>query len=314
MLCSIIIATRNRARDLEQTLRCLADVSIPSGWDVELIITDNASTDDTAAVAAQAKLKGVEIRYIYEGCKGKGYALNASLAQARGEIILFTDDDVVPAQDWLERLGRPLLERECDGAVGRIELGKELCRPWMKSMHLLWLAALNEPSDGRLELIGANSGFHRSVLERVPLFDPELGPGALGFAEDTLFSWQLEEAGFKIRKISEATVVHHPDQSRLLRSSWLSAARCRGRCLAYILHHWQHEEIKRPGLRALYLALKLTLRRLAQPPTPMDQEGAPLWELSYSLQLEKCRQFMIERNRPRHYRKQGLRKTEEGTK
>jgi glycosyltransferase involved in cell wall biosynthesis len=309
MVCSIIIATCNRAGDLQKTLRCLGDISVPPGLKTELIIADNASTDDTAAVARAAKFKNMEVCYFYEGRKGKGHALNTSLSRARGEIILFTDDDVAPSRDWLEKLGRPLLERKCDGVMGRTDLAPELCRPWMKPIHRLWLAATPETPKGRLELIGANAGIHRSVLDRVPFFDPELGAGGLGNAEDTLFSWQLEEAGFKIHMASDAIVTHSPHPSRLLRSSWLSTARNRGRSLAYLLHHWKHEELKWPGLQSLYLTMKLTLRRRLQPPPAMDQEGAPVWEMSHVLGLETCRQYMIERNRPRNYAKCGLKKT-----
>jgi len=310
MVCSVIIATRNRAPDLQKTLRCLEQVSVPDGWDGELIIADNASTDETAAVARAAKLKKFEVRYLYEGRKGKGYALNAALVQARGEIILFTDDDVVPAPDWLERLGAPLLERKHACVVGRIDLASDLRRPWMNATHLSWLAASNEPYNGKWELIGANSGFHRSVLGIVPSFDPELGPGGLGFAEDTLFSWQLNKAGIEVRDALEAKVVHHLAPSRILRAGWLSAARSRGRCLAYLLHHWQHGEIKWPRLRMLNFALKLSLRRATQATPSLNQEGAPLWELGYVVGLERCKQFLIEKKRPRHYSQFGLRRTE----
>ncbi len=225
MVCSIIIATCNRAAALQRTLRRIGEASVPSDWDVELIVADNGSTDETAVVATDSRLKSIEVRYLYEGRKGKSNALNSSLAQARGEIILFTDDDVAPAKDWLERIGRPLQKRECDGIVGRIDLSRELCRPWMTPYHLVWMAVFHgEP----LQLVGANMGFHRSVLERVPSFDVEIGPGASGFGEETLFSWQLAEAGFRLEYRPEASVSHCPDPSRLIRSSWLSTARKQG--------------------------------------------------------------------------------------
>ena len=308
MNTSIIICTRNRARMLERTLRHFAEVCVPSGWDVELIIADNASTDDTAAVVGDAKLKNIEVRYLYEGRNGKSNALNASLVQARGQIILFTDDDVAPAKDWLERMGRPLLERKWDGAVGRIELAKELCRPWMTKTQKAGLAFYDGPGDRPLEFTGANMGVHRSVFERVPAFDPEIGAGALGNSEDMLFSWQLAEAGFRLRYVAEASVVHYPDPTRLLRRHCLSAARTFGASKAYVLHHWQHEKLPFPRLRYCYVGLKLNLRRLLEPPSPLDAEGIAPWEMSYVAELERCRHFLIERRRPRNYSKRGLRK------
>ena len=148
-------------------------------------------------------------------------------------------------------------------------------------------------------------GFNRYVLDRVPEFDTELGPGALGFGDDGLFSWQLEEAGFRIGEAPEALVTHHPDASRLLRSSWLSAARSRGRTEAYLLYHWLHSDVKCPRLRRWWLGAKLAARRRV---CELGQDVGPWWELSYVLHIAKCRQFEVERKRPRNYAKRGLRK------
>jgi hypothetical protein len=227
------------------------------------------------------------------------------MAASRGEVILFADDDVAPAMNWLEHISTPLLQRRCEAASGRVELGKELSRPWMTPQHLAWLAIFH---GGLRQLIGANMGFHRSVLERVPEFDAELGAGASGFAEETLFSWQLLEAGFRLEYIPEAVVVHHPDPSRLIRSSWLSSARKHGASTAYLCHHWEHQEVRNPRMRAGCLQLKLRLRRMAQPPPPPDAEGIAAWEMSYAARLETLRQFLNERRRPRNYSKRGLRK------
>jgi hypothetical protein len=199
----------------------------------------------------------------------------------------------------------PLIKREYDGLVGRIELAADLSRPWMTNEHKHWLAAPSSTPGSKLELIGASMGFHRCVLDRVPEFDTELGPGALGFADDSLFSWQLEEAGFRIGEAPGALVMHHPDASRLLRSSWLAEAQRRGRTKAYVLYHWLHGDLKCPRLCRWWLGAKLAARRRV---SKLGQEGAALWELSYVLHMEKCRQFEVERKRPRHYAKRGLRK------
>ncbi|EEF62381.1 glycosyltransferase [Pedosphaera parvula] len=304
--CSVIICTRNCAPSLEKTLQAMGGVCVPAGWRAELIVVDNASTDNTARVARSAQLKNFEVRYLYEEKAGKSNALNSGVAAAQGEVILFTDDDVIPVVDWLDRLATPLLKRKCDAVVGRIELAESLLRPWMDSTHKLWLAAPDLPPDGEVELIGANMGFHRSVLKSVPKYDPELGPGASGFGEETVFSWQLCAAGLRLKSVPEALVVHHPAASRLLRSQWLAAAHKRGKSLAYMLHHWKHGEIRVPAFRAGFLKLKLLLRRMMQPPPPLDGEGAPSWEMSYVAEIEMCRQFLKERRRSRNYEKKGL--------
>jgi len=222
--------------------------------------------------------------------------------------MLFTDDDVLPAKDWLERMSRPLLARECEAAGGRTELAEEVRRPWMTRTLKAGLAFFDGPGDGPVEFIGANMGVHRSVFERVPGFDPEIGPGALGLFEDTLFCWQLAEAGFRLRYIPEALAVHSPDPTRLLRRHCLSAGRAFGIGKAYALHHWRHEKVPFPLLRNCYFGLKLRLRRSLEPPPPLDAEGIPPWEISYVAEMEKNRHFLIERQRARNYSKRGLRK------
>jgi hypothetical protein len=150
--------------------------------------------------------------------------------------------------------------------------------------------------------------FRRSLLERVGAFDPALGPGALGLGEDTLFGWQLVEAGFEIGHNAEARVMHQPETSRLTRGGWLHEARKHGRSEAYLRYHWEHADIRFPWLSELYYLFKLQVRRLFQRPRPVESEGCPLWEMSYVLSIEMCRQFRTERRRPRNYARHGLTK------
>jgi len=305
-LISIIICTRNRAENLRTSIWNIGKLFVPEGWAVELLVVDNGSTDHTPAVIQEFQLNNMNLLHVSEPRTGVSRARNTGLAAAQGEVILFTDDDLSPDRDWLRKIGTPLLEGKCDAAVATVKLAEHLDRPWLEPVHKAWLAVPANPRDAELELTGASMGFHRSVLKRVPAFDPELGGGAIGFGEDTLFSWQLCEAGFRLLRIPDALAVHHPDPIRLLRSHWLAAAIQRGPTGAYLLHHWQHGEMRNPLMRAYYVAAKLRLRRILQPPVPMDAEGCAPWEMSYVLTIEQCRHFLKERRRPRNYSKRGL--------
>ena len=304
---SIIICTRNRGASLRQTLHTLGRLRIPPGWKVEVVLVDNASTDDTAAVAQQTRLPNMEMQCLHESMRGKSNALNTGLTHAKGEILLLTDDDVYLPENWVQNIAAPMLQGQTEAVMGPIALADHLLRPWMTASHKSLMAFFHLKS-GPLELVGANAGFHREVLERVRGFDPELGPGALGLGEDTLFGWQLAEAGFRMSLAQGAAVVHRPDPSRLLRRSWLVSARSHGRSIAYLLYHWKHEDIEAPFVKWMWMATKLWMRRLLQPPQSLDSEGCPPWELSYVWHLEMYRQFCVERRRPRNYARRGLTK------
>ena len=301
---SVIICTHNNVDSLARTLHAFQQIQVPEGWNVEILVVDNASTDETADVVKAATF-GLQTSYYFEPEKGLSRARNAGLAVASGEVILFTDDDVIPCSDWLEKMARPLLTRQCDAITGRIYLAKHLVRPWMHPMHDVWLAAARVVT---VELVGACMGIHRRVLEKIPGFDVELGAGALGFAEETLFSNQLVAAGYTINIIDEPCVEHHPRESRLARREWLAAAKHRGRSAAYVLYHWEHEDLNCPFLQSCYYQLKLWARRVVQPPPRLDEEGSPSWELSYIVEREKYRGFMKEQIRPRKYAWHGLQK------
>ncbi len=99
---SVIMATRDRADLLEATLGHLARQQA-GGRAWELVVADNGSTDRTPAVleAAAARLPLVRVS---EPTPSKNRALNRALAVARGGLHLFTDDDVVPEDDWVARM------------------------------------------------------------------------------------------------------------------------------------------------------------------------------------------------------------------
>lgn len=241
---SIIICTRNRVDSLRQTLASIGQVLVPTGMEAELLVVDNGSSDQTQDVVANAALPNMPVRYIHEPRKGKSYAYNTGMAGANGEVFLFTDDDVRVPPDWIEGMCAPILSGAADAVAGGVCLPPHLVRPWMTLLHRYWLAETgwldpDEPS----EMVGANMAFHRRVLGHVPLFDVELGPGALGFGEESLFGFQLRDAGFRIGAALETCVEHHFDVARLARAYWLADARKRGRTWAYLSYHWFHSAV-----------------------------------------------------------------------
>jgi GT2 family glycosyltransferase len=157
-------------------------------------------------------------------------------------------------------------------------------------------------------LIGLNMAFSRKVLEKVPSFDPELGPGQLGFADDSLFGMQIHAAGYRLLAVPEARIEHHYDLSRISREHLLKRARSAGRSNAYVDYHWHHKTVARPGYVLAKLKVKLMLMRLGGRGGVRMSEGLSQWEsdvLQWKAYLEEMKVLV---KKPRNYEKHGLRK------
>jgi glycosyltransferase involved in cell wall biosynthesis len=223
---SIIICTRNRADSLKHTLVSIGRMSVPPGWTAELLIVDNGSTDHTPAVAQAARLRNLAVRYLCEPKSGVSHARNTGVAEASGQIIIFTDDDIRVPVNWIEGMCGPIRKEMADAVAGQIRPAPHLERPWLKGMLRAWLAAVEFPSaPPDLVLVGANMAFHRRAFDAAGGFDPRLGPGAAGFGDDTLFALAVKRAGMKIFYQSSISVEHHFDSERLKLRSFINTAR-----------------------------------------------------------------------------------------
>src|SRR5687768_8316212 len=114
-MISVIIATRDRAPLLDSTLDALSKQEWP-GCPFEIVVADNASADETPGiVAAAAKRCDAPIVYLREARPGKSHALNTAVARARGDLLVFTDDDMLPCSaDWLAAYVRTLADPGAD--------------------------------------------------------------------------------------------------------------------------------------------------------------------------------------------------------
>jgi glycosyltransferase involved in cell wall biosynthesis len=207
---TVVICTYNRAEKLRQTLNGLKNASVPDGVECELIVVDNNFTDNTRAVVAEFEHKPVwKVRYLLEPKKGKSHALNSAIRHAKGEIVSFLDDDVIPAPDWLTRVWQ---EFSADGDLGvvsgRVELADSQDLPLMvmrdKSRKL---AQSYEDLDGRFFGCCAARG---AVLADVGHFDTALGPGTqFHSAEDLDYNYRTWRAGWKMLYAPSLVVFHN---------------------------------------------------------------------------------------------------------
>ena len=151
------------------------------------------------------------------------------------------------------------------------------------------------PNDERHRLVGANMAVRRECFDWVAGFDPALGPGALGLAEEVLLERQIRASGGRIEFVEGAVVEHHFDPRRLERSAWIRHAKASGRSNAYIFHHWDRGSIPLLPLRLAkktiqfgFCTLSGRLRRKAG--SPIDsREMALIYHLAFLKQYASQR-------------------------
>ncbi len=225
---TIVICTWNRAPLLRQTLASLSRLRHLHDGPVDLLVVNNNCTDDTAAVLAAAPSE-LSLTAVFEPIPGKSHALNRALRTARGEYLLFTDDDVLVDEDWLgafrSALGRHPEQHIFGGPV----------EPWfpvdpdasLTASYPALATGFCGMDNGRLErvlepheeVVGANLAFSRAVLDGVA-FDTRLGvsPTSDCRGEETELIRKLVQDGESILWIPDMRVRHYVDPSRMTRS------------------------------------------------------------------------------------------------
>jgi glycosyltransferase involved in cell wall biosynthesis len=102
---SIVIPAYNESARIPATLKSVLDCIRARGWEAEVLVVNDGSTDTTADVVRDFARTAPEVRLIENpGNRGKGYSVRAGMLQARGEVALFTDADLSAPIEEAERL------------------------------------------------------------------------------------------------------------------------------------------------------------------------------------------------------------------
>ena len=206
MKYSVVIATYNRCQDLRDTLASLAGLRPDGMW--EVIVVDNNSTDATRTVVESAAVWfPAPLRYVFEGEQGRSPALNAGIRQARGAIIVTTDDDVRVEAEWLNSAAEALDTLECDYVGGRVLPIWGGPRPaWLPDRggkHWAVIALLDygpEPLEfGARVPLGVNMAFRRTAFERAGLLDPNTGRKAGTLLGQEVREWCIRARAAGVR-------------------------------------------------------------------------------------------------------------------
>src|SRR2546425_4419146 len=188
---SVIVPVHNNPGDLRL---CLAAIRAASTPDSEIIVVDDGSTDDTAAVAVSM---GVQIVALAEN-SGPAAARNQGARRARGAIFFFVDADVVIAPRAIERVQRFFADHPAHAAVFGSYDARPGCRSMVSRYRNLLHHFVHQRGNPDASTFWAGCGaIRRSVFHEVGGFDARRFPRAS--IEDIELGYRLRAAGQRIR-------------------------------------------------------------------------------------------------------------------
>lgn len=191
-LVTVAVCTRDRLDNLELCLESLSQLDYPA---LEVIVVDNAPT--TAATEHFVKENYPNFRYVCEPRPGLDWARNRAIIEAQGEILAYTDDDVVVDRGWVKAIVKVFTENPTVMAVTGLTVPYELETEAQRLLelyggfgrgfvHKWWRVAVesgqkagNSHGGAGQYGAGANMAFRRAVFEQIGYFDPALDVGTV---------------------------------------------------------------------------------------------------------------------------------------
>ena len=201
---SVIIPAYNAERTLPLTLEALQRQTVPPN-EYEIIVVDDGSTDRTAQIAEQY---GVQV--IRQENQGPAAARNVGVRMAHGEIVLFTDADCAPREDWIEKMTAPFADPEVVGTKGA----------YLTRQRALMARFVQLEYEDRYDRMARfaqidfidtySAAYRRDVFLANGGFDTIFPTASV---EDQEFSFRLAQKGYKMVFVPEARVYHIHDET-----------------------------------------------------------------------------------------------------
>ncbi|MBK8979171.1 MAG: glycosyltransferase [Planctomycetes bacterium] len=242
---SAIVCTLDRGPAIGQTIRSLcAQAPSGDGRPFEVLLVDNGSAPANAALLrALCEEHAPACRLVVEPERGLSIARNRGIREARGEFLVFVDDDAIAAPDLLARYVEEFARVPdlglCGGRVRLHYLSPP--PPWLDSALVPYLSAFeqgDEPKD--LAPIdaprGCNMAFRATVFERIPPFSDRFGRKgrSLLSGEEIEVAYRVAAAGWRIRYLPGASIDHLVDPVRFAPAWFARRIHWQGRSIALL--------------------------------------------------------------------------------
>lgn len=202
---SVIIPTHKDGAGLEGCLEALERQTV-GREEYEVIVVNDGPIDDSAQKAAERH----QALFLYQPREGAGAARNLGAEHAKGEFLLFTDADCIPATDWIEKMIAPFADPEVSGVCGIIRTHQNGLVPRFVQLEYDHRYR-NVARHTRIDFVNTGTAaYRREIFLQSGGFDPTL----LG-AEDMEFSYRLAGQGHKLVFAPQA-IAYHPHPTSIL--------------------------------------------------------------------------------------------------
>jgi glycosyltransferase involved in cell wall biosynthesis len=208
---SVILCTYNREQWIGDAIQSLLDQRTGEGVNYEIIVVDNASTDNTPAVIAEiSKTAEHPVRYVRETRQGPSAARNRGIAEANGEWLAFLDDDERADPDWLLELLAMTAKKgvRVSGGAVRLISSEQDARPLSPMLERVLAPGGRRKHEclftPKHALNSGNQMLHRSVFDEIGVYEESWTEGG----EDTELFMRLHGAGIESWYNPKAIVLH----------------------------------------------------------------------------------------------------------
>lgn len=284
MKLAVIVCTRNRAHAILECLQSIQDaISSAAPVDAEIIVVDNGSTDETAAIVKEwASSCPSPVQSLSEPKRGLSRARNRALRSTQADLLAFTDDDCRLSREYI----RELLRHDAGDTDlvlrgGRVELGDPSDLPITINTcntPVRWSLRENSARHDRLSgpISGCNMAMRRALVERLGPFDEGLGAGAgIPSAEDADYNFRAYIAGATLEYVPDMTVFHYHGRKTIAAARKLLIDYEIGNGALYARYLFKHPNLCRP----FYWNCKDALRQILTGKTSyLPEMGVSEWD------------------------------------
>ena len=201
---SIVVPTFNGALRIEACLDALQRQQTERAF--QILVVDDGSTDGTAGIVKQF----AGVRVIHQPNAGPAAARNRGAREAGASILLFTDDDCIPAQNWIDAMLAPFTDPEVVGAKGVYRTRQKPIIARFVQIEYEDKYRLMSPEKDIDFIDTYSAAFRRDRFLEMGGYDTSF---PVACAEDVELSYRMSARGWKMRFVPDAMVGHtHPER------------------------------------------------------------------------------------------------------